>query len=195
MKLLYGLALSVFWCCPVLAYAQTDVHNDITLPGLIDRLLSMRPVLPTMRADVERATGLRFHDEFHGTHEWVSGTFVLADGTRVDGIELRAYPSEDSPVRLINIAIDRKACTSPAGIISRYELIGLTPPGPAPAPPAAGYPVSSEPIAHHMGRYRRMPWGLFSVGFDEYLPKNGLPSCMTGVTMRVIDANEEQLWP
>lgn len=145
-------------------------------------------------ADAERATGMRFREEFHGTRAWVSDALMLRDGTVVDGIELRAYPPEDPQVRLITIGINQNTCVSPAGVISRYGLNELMPPGPAPAPPAAGYPVSNGRITFHMGRYRRMPWGLFAVGFEEYSPKEGRPPCMTGVTMRVIDANEEQLW-
>ncbi|RAO74431.1 hypothetical protein CA260_20335 [Dyella jiangningensis] len=137
---------------------------------------------------------MRFHPEFHGSREWVSDALTLPDGTRIDGIELRVYPPENPKVRLISIVVNRLPCISPASLISRYELAGLTPPGPAPAPPAAGYPVSNGPITYHEGRYRRMPWGLFAVGFDEYSPREGLPTCMTGVTLRMIDANEDQLW-
>lgn len=180
---------------PPLAFAQTGARYEATLPVLIDRLLDLHPVVPTTLADVERATGLQFHEEMHGAREWVSGAFTLADGVQVDGVELRIHSSDDSSIRLISIRLARNTCLQPDTIVSRYALTELTPPNPAPAPPAAGYPVSNEPIAYHMGRYRRMPWGLFVVSFDQYSPKDGLPTCTTGITLRDIHPNEERNWP
>ena len=157
MRLLYRCGLSMLSCFPVLVFAQTNAHSDTTLTELIDSLLRLRPVVPTTLADAERATGMRFREEFHGTRAWVSDALMLRDGTVVDGIELRAYPPEDPQVRLITIGINQKTCISPAGVISRYGLNELMPPSPAPAPPAAGYPVSNGRITFHIGRYRRMP--------------------------------------
>ncbi|WP_157956595.1 hypothetical protein [Dyella sp. C11] len=166
---------------------------DLTLPTLIDRLLATGTVVPTTPARVFQVTGIRFPSPGPDGRSWSSDALELADGVQVNHVELRVYAHQDPSIGSIHISLDTKHCVAPDALVSRYALTGFHG-EPAPAPPAAGYALSSEPIPFRYAKYRRMPWGLFAAGIEGYSERLGLPTCVTGITLRQVSADEDAMW-
>lgn len=185
-----------------LVSVTADVHhNDVgaqrsslTLPMLVDKLLTLSPVIPTDLNAVSRVTGVQFKSYVAGPQrDSDSGEVLLADGSHVTNVELRAYPTPDSPVELITITVGTTPCIDPKHFASRYKLTHpfMNPP---PAPPAAGYPPPAGPIPFRDALYRRETWGLFVIGFDGYQAGEKIPSCVNSITLRKIDERESAIW-
>lgn len=165
----------------------------LSLPDLIQPLAGAEPVVPTTVATVSRLTGLYLSPERGGRLHWtyLSRPLELADGARVSEVELAVQAANNHAVPLIAVHLEASPCIAPAPLVARFGLSGRYL-NPAPAP---GSVTDGGPIPRRVVAYRRAPWGLFALGYNEYPSDAARPSCVTGITLRTLPPEEEPRWP
>jgi hypothetical protein len=204
------LAFVLLLWLPATCAGAKPMQQIKELPALIDRLLTLQPVLPTTVQAVSRATGIDFPiDTASATSSAHSGPLTLADRTRIQDIELRMYGLPEHAVQMINIVMPEHACIDPYPLIEHYGLHqrGVNPP-PLDAEVASATrntannvaTAPAAPVMYSLFNVKREAWGLFFVSYTANLDAPAVPdaprraACLGSITLRKADANEKDLW-
>jgi hypothetical protein len=172
--------------------------ND--LPALIDRLLTLQPVIPTTIQAVSRATAIDFPIDTASTPSSAhSGSLTLTGGTLIQDIELRMYGLPEHAVQMIHIVMPAGVCIDPYSLIERYHLhqYGVNPPpSNANIGGATGEATDARaaPAMYSLFNVKREAWGLFFVSYAANLDAAHRDACLRSITLRKADANEKDVW-